>query len=76
MITNLKERWFVLTPKSLKYYTSQDEKDLKGDIKITEAVKIEVGTCIVGKNIFHFSLKNIYIKIWYKHISYINIKEG
>lgn len=36
-----KERWCVLTPNSLYYYTSRDEKELKGQIVITDKLYVE-----------------------------------
>ena len=38
---NWKERWFVLTPGILKYYTSKDKKCLKGVIYVDKISKIE-----------------------------------
>ena len=42
IMSNWKERWFVLTPRQLKYYTNNDESDLKGTVLITKTCKMEV----------------------------------
>ncbi|XP_013390157.1 switch-associated protein 70 isoform X2 [Lingula anatina] len=41
MMTNWKERWFVLTPSCLKYFTNRDEVELKGEVRISSHVKVE-----------------------------------
>ncbi|XP_066300449.1 switch-associated protein 70-like [Branchiostoma lanceolatum] len=40
--TNWKERWFVLKPCSLVYYTSKDQKDKKGEILNPTPWKVEL----------------------------------
>ena len=44
---NWKERWFVLTPGILKYYTNKDKKCLKGVVYVNKMSKLE---CIEGKS--------------------------
>ena len=38
---NWKERWFILTPGILKYYTGRDKKCLKGVVYINKRTKVE-----------------------------------
>ncbi|XP_038053802.1 switch-associated protein 70-like [Patiria miniata] len=42
VMKNWKERWFVLKPRHLTYYTSRKEKDKKGDIHIKASWKAEI----------------------------------
>ncbi|KAL3857719.1 hypothetical protein ACJMK2_012361 [Sinanodonta woodiana] len=41
-VKNWKERWMVLTPQQLRYYTSSNEKELKGCIDFDDTCKIEI----------------------------------
>ena len=49
-VTNWKERWFIATPKVLKYYSGKDMKEKKGQMAISPTSKVEVGLtqCPVG----------------------------
>lgn len=40
-VTNWKERWCVLTPNFLRYFVSRDEKELKGEFRITSKCTVE-----------------------------------
>ena len=42
-ISGWRERWFVLTPQKLFYYTHKDLKELKGEILMGANIKVEVG---------------------------------
>ena len=41
-MTNWKDRWFVLTPESLCYYTGQDMREKKGEMKVGKRSHVEV----------------------------------
>ncbi|XP_064620051.1 switch-associated protein 70-like [Lineus longissimus] len=41
IVGSWKERWFVLTPNSLTYYTGEDERETKGEVPILSTCKIE-----------------------------------
>ncbi|KAK3600223.1 hypothetical protein CHS0354_003019 [Potamilus streckersoni] len=41
-VKNWKERWLVLTPQQLRYFTSSNEKELKGQIDFDDKCKIEI----------------------------------
>ncbi|XP_077866862.1 uncharacterized protein LOC100369873 [Saccoglossus kowalevskii] len=49
-MTTWKERWFVLKPRSLSYYTGRDMKEQKGEIKLTSSWKVEGLSDKSGKN--------------------------
>ena len=42
VVSSWKERWFVLSLTSIKYYTNATEKELKGELPITAVCKTEV----------------------------------
>lgn len=41
-VRNWKDRWMVLNTRQLTYYTAPDERERKGDIKLSEDCKVEV----------------------------------
>ena len=42
LMTNWKDRWFVLTPQKLEYFTSRDQTEQKGTILVTKECTVQV----------------------------------